>query len=142
MREPGSVEARSLMQIGSALAGVAIENSMLGAAHAAANPLTAHFGLVHGIAVGVMLPHVVRMNGLEAEVAAAYARLSPDKAMADQLSDWLQMAGLPSRLRDCGVVDAASLAPLAAEAAAQWTAQFNPVAVETADFARLYQAAW
>jgi alcohol dehydrogenase class IV len=52
------------------------------------------------------------------------------------------MAGLPSRLRDCGVVDAASLAPLAAEAAAQWTAQFNPVAVATADFARLYQAAW
>lgn len=142
MREPGLVEARSLMQIGSALAGVAIENSMLGAAHAAANPLTAHFGLVHGIAVGVMLPHVVRMNGLEAEVAETYARLSPDKAMADQLSEWLQMAGLPSRLRDCGVVDAASLAPLAAEAAAQWTAQFNPVAVETADFARLYQAAW
>jgi alcohol dehydrogenase class IV len=79
---------------------------------------------------------------VETEVAEAYARLSPDKVMADQLSDWLQMAGLPSRLRDCGVVDAASLAPLAAEAAAQWTAQFNPVAVATEDFARIYEAAW
>ena len=38
------------------------ENSMLGAAHSAAKPLTARFGVVHGEAVGMLLPHVVRFN--------------------------------------------------------------------------------
>src|SRR6266436_162906 len=59
---PNDLEARGRMLLGAALAGMAIENSMLGAAHAAANPLTAHYGIVHGQAVGMMLPHVIRFN--------------------------------------------------------------------------------
>ena len=62
MRKPDDVEARQNMLLGAHLAGAAIENSMLGAAHAAANPLTAKFGIVHGVAVGMMLPHVIRYN--------------------------------------------------------------------------------
>src|SRR5205809_2548601 len=62
-KDPQDLEARGRMQLGAAFAGLAIENSMLGAAHSAANPLTAHFGIVHGQAVGMMLPHVVRVNG-------------------------------------------------------------------------------
>src|SRR4051812_15678701 len=42
---PDDLEARGRMLWGAALAGLAIENSMLGAAHAAANPLTAHYGI-------------------------------------------------------------------------------------------------
>ena len=55
------------MQLGAFFAGSAIENSMLGAAHALANPLTAHFGTVHGRAVGVPVDHprdAVRRKGL------------------------------------------------------------------------------
>src|SRR5581483_3029469 len=62
LRRPQDLQARGAMQLGAHFAGVAIENSMLGASHACANPLTAHYGLTHGIAVGVMLPHVVRWN--------------------------------------------------------------------------------
>ena len=51
------------MQLGAHLAGLAIEQSMLGAAHACANPLTARFGLTHGVALAILLPHVVRWNG-------------------------------------------------------------------------------
>ena len=51
------------MQLGACLAGLAIEHSMLGATHALANPLTAHYGIVHGQAIGLMLPHVIRFNG-------------------------------------------------------------------------------
>ena len=51
--------------LGAAWAGLAIENSMLGASHALANPLTARFGIAHGQAVGVMLPAVIRFNGEE-----------------------------------------------------------------------------
>ena len=50
------------MQLGACFAGLAIENSMLGAAHGLANPLTAHYGIPHGQAVGLMLPHVIRFN--------------------------------------------------------------------------------
>jgi len=57
------LEARSGMQLGACLAGLAIENSMLGAAHALANPLTAAYNIVHGEAVALMLPHVIRFNG-------------------------------------------------------------------------------
>ncbi len=63
MLDPGNLEARAAMQLGAAYAGVAIENSMLGASHALANPLTATYGTAHGQAVGMMLPHVVRFNG-------------------------------------------------------------------------------
>ena len=50
------------MLIGAHLAGAAIEASMLGASHACANPLTARYQVVHGVAVGLMLPHVIRFN--------------------------------------------------------------------------------
>src|SRR5262249_1885937 len=59
LERPAALEARAAMQVGAFLAGTAIENSMLGATHACANPLTAHYGITHGVAVGVLLPHVV-----------------------------------------------------------------------------------
>ena len=50
LQHPADLEARGAMQLGAHLAGVAIEQSMLGAAHACANPLTARFGITHGVA--------------------------------------------------------------------------------------------
>src|SRR5207249_2605584 len=83
---PKDLEARGRMQLGAAMAGMAIENSMLGAAHAAANPLTAHFGIVHGQAVGLMLPHVVRFNGQDPLIRHAYAELAsaPEIARSEE----------------------------------------------------------
>ena len=43
--EPQNLAVRAEMQLGACLAGLAIENSMLGGAHALANPLTATFGI-------------------------------------------------------------------------------------------------
>jgi len=63
LAEPKDLAARGEMQLGACFAGLAIEHSMLGAAHALANPLTANFGIVHGEAIALMLPHVVRFNG-------------------------------------------------------------------------------
>ena len=62
LRQPDDLDARGAMQIGAHFSGVAIETSMLGACHACANPLTAHYGLTHGVAIGVLLPHVIRFN--------------------------------------------------------------------------------
>jgi len=145
----GRIEARSAVQFGAALAGLAIENAMLGAAHALANPLTAAHGVVHGQAVGVMLPHVVRFNG--PACGAAYAPLLADVGIAatpadaaGTLGDWLTgllaTARLKTSLHGLGI-EAPDVAALAAAAAGQWTGSFNPRAVAAADLAALYEAA-
>ena len=152
---PRDLEARGRMQLGAAFAGLAIENSMLGAAHSAANPLTAHYGIVHGQAVGMMLPHVVRFNGEEPEALKAYAELAsaPEiacvsdgheqalDALIAHLESLLDLAQIPRSLADCGV-ERRMIPTLAEEAAKQWTATFNPRPVTTKDFIGLYEAAF
>ncbi|MDB6018773.1 MAG: iron-containing alcohol dehydrogenase [Pedosphaera sp.] len=154
LRDPKNMDARGRMLLGAALAGTAIENSMLGAAHSAANPLTAHFGMVHGQAVGVMLPAVVRFNGRDAAARLAYAELASAAeiacvsdgletalaALIARLETLLNLAKMPRSLSECGVKHS-QIKALAAEAAKQWTAGFNPRPVTEADFVELYEAA-
>jgi alcohol dehydrogenase len=150
LRQPEDLEARGEMQIGAHFAGTAIENAMLGACHACANPLTAHYGLTHGIAVGVMLPHVVRFNaavvgGLYADLAHETGLTNGDEsaageALARRLADVLRTAGLPATLSECGV-SRGILPVLAEEAAQQWTGRFNPRPVGEAELLHLYEAA-
>jgi alcohol dehydrogenase len=139
LREPGDVTARGMMLLGAAYAGIAIENSMLGAAHSCANPLTAYFNVVHGEAVGVMLPHIIRFNAALPEIAAIYAGYF-DGDLADRVSELLWEAKMPRRIGEYGVTEA-DLSKLAALAAKQWTAQFNPRPVGEADFIELYRSA-
>jgi alcohol dehydrogenase len=138
------------MLLGAHLAGAAIENSMLGATHALANPLSAHFGLTHGVAIGVMLPHVIRYNGEAAggwygELAAdADVCDSDDPRAAERLAahveSLVERSGLPTSLSQCDV-DPARLDQLATEAAAQWTAGFNPRPVDRESLKELYACA-
>jgi alcohol dehydrogenase len=142
------VAAREAVQLGAAWAGLAIENAMLGAAHALANPLTAAHHVVHGQAVGLVLPHVVRFNA--ASCGAAYAELLRDigidakpEAAGDQLASWLSQlvatSGLSTTLSALGIT-APDVSTLAAAATTQWTGGFNPRPVTSDDFARLYEA--
>jgi alcohol dehydrogenase len=150
LRIPTDVTARGLMQLGANLAGLAIENAMLGAAHACANPLTAHYGLTHGIAVGILLPHVIRFNipaagALYADLAHESGLANGDggaggEALARRLTELLRLTGLPTRLSACGV-SPGIFGVLAEEAAAQWTGKFNPRPVSEADLLALYEAA-
>jgi len=150
LREPDNVEARGAMQLGANFAGTAIENSMLGACHACANPLTAHYGLTHGIAIGVLLPHVVRFNApvvgpLYGDLVHGAGLLNGDwgaaaDVLARRITELEQRAGLPTTLSACGI--AADILPvLAEEAAQQWTARFNPRPVSEADLREIYAAA-
>ncbi len=145
----GDVAAREAVQLGAAWAGLAIENAMLGAAHALANPLTAAHRVVHGQAVGLMLPHVVRFNA--ASCGVAYAELLRDigidavpETAGERLAAWLShllaASGLQTTLSGLGIA-APDVPALAAAAATQWTGGFNPRAVTIDDFARLYEAA-
>ena len=150
LKEPQNLSARGAMLLGSHLAGAAIENSMLGATHALANPLSAHFGMIHGNAIAVLLPHVVRYNS--SVVGLLYGRLAEDAKLCDRqdpeagdllalyLRNLATKAGCPSTLAGCEGV-AALLPTLAGEAALQWTGKFNPRAVDESSLLELYRCA-
>ena len=155
LKQPADLAARGRMLLASAYGGTAIAQSMLGAVHSAANPLTAHYGIVHGQAVGMMLPFVVRFNSKDPHTLQNYVDLAASvglarrsdepaeslDAMLARLCELLAAAEMPDSLKDCGVAHDA-LPKLAEEAARQWTANFNPVKINAADFLALYEAAF
>jgi alcohol dehydrogenase len=148
--DPKHRDARGAMLLGAHLAGAAIENSMLGATHALANPLTAHYGITHGLAIGIMLPHVIRYNSRVAN--ADYGQLAIDgglcaaddpqagEKLAAHICRLVAAAGAPGTL-DAFQVERSKLGMLAAEAAEQWTGKFNPRPVDAGALEELYRCA-
>ena len=137
-RRTGHMTAWSDMLLGAHFAGAAIELSMLGAAHALANPLTAAHGIAHGSAIGVVLPSVIRWN---AEVIGElYQELDPrgGEGLAARVEELRAFAHLPSRLEPLGIEerDLPGLAKLAAE---QWTGEFNPRPLDPKSIQTLYE---
>jgi alcohol dehydrogenase len=170
LEESGDLIARGAMLLGAHEAGIAIEQSMLGATHACANPLTARYGTTHGIAIAVMLPHVVRWNakhvngryrdliravksnaatgryvtaGRTWEPAARPTGDADDagERLAARLDELRRTAGLPGTLRELGV-PRDGLSTLASDAAAQWTGTFNPRPFDAASALDLYERAY
>ncbi len=149
-KEPGDLDGRARMLRASAYAGLAIEHSMLGAAHSLANPLTAHLGLPHGQAVASALPAVIEWNAEDPEVRSIYNALVGG-AVFEPEEHWPEDGGgnlagcIRWRMRESGMPetlpelrgDDGRIALLAAEASRQWTAQFNPRAVDEAAFTAL-----
>jgi len=137
LNQPDNLEARGAMQLGAFYAGLAIENSMLGATHACANPLTARYGTAHGAAIAMLLPSVVRWN----EVAARHDYVSLHEELAHRLEELAEAGGLRSNLRAIGISEA-ELPELASEAAAQWTGTFNPRPFDKQGAIEIYQCAY
>ena len=145
LSHPDDIEARAAMQLGAYYAGVAIENSMLGAAHACANPLTAHYGTTHGVALAILLPQVVRWN---AEVAGnRYTELvgssegDAGEKLAKKLEQLAAAGDLSARLSMVGVPKD-DLEMLAEEAVRQWTGSFNPRAFNASGALEVYRWAY
>lgn len=149
LTDPTDIEARGAMQLGAYFAGMAIENSMLGATHACANPLTAHYGTTHGTAIALLLAPVVRWNAVAAgDRYAELLRISgkgdcsdPAEDLALRLEQLAISGGLHSRLREAGVPES-DLSELASEAAEQWTGKFNPRPFDIHGALEVYQCAF
>jgi alcohol dehydrogenase class IV len=151
LESPDNLEARGAVLLGANYAGCAIENSMLGATHALANPLTSQYKITHGIAIGIMLPHVIRFNSrvvseLYGELANDLQLCSVDSpeagaVLADYVTDLVQKSGLPGNLRELDV-DPHRFGDLAEEAKSQWTGQFNPHPVDIHSLKELYACAY
>ena len=145
--QPSDLDARGAMHLGSFYAGIAIEQSMLGAAHACANPLTAQYQLTHGVALAILLPHVVRWNTQKND--SLYAGLvdsdiPSDQAgtrLAERLADLSRAGGFPTDLQTAGI-QMDDLASLAESAGAQWTGTFNPRPFSESEALEVYQCAY
>ena len=145
--QPSDLDARGAMHLGSFYAGIAIEQSMLGAAHACANPLTAQYQLTHGVALAILLPHVVRWNTQKND--SLYAGLvdsdiPSDQAgtrLAERLADLSRAGGFPNDLKTAGI-QMNDLAGLAESAGAQWTGTFNPRPFSESEALEVYQCAY
>lgn len=151
--QPADLQARSAVLLAAAWAGTAIENSMLGVAHSCANPLTAHFKIAHGAAVGLMISAVIRFNRIDPVAESNYAAV----ARAANLSSAAPTSAVDTLLRRVNsLLDAAGISPsleaagipwdrlpeLAELASRQWTAAFNPRPVQPSDLLQIYQVAY
>jgi len=148
LESPADLVARSEMQLGASLAGMAIETSMLGAAHATANPLTARHDITHGQAVGLMLPAVIRMNGtvhaqwyaeLMREIDPLVDTGEAPERLARLVTDWVRMAGLATSLSELSIPNS-GIEAFVDDALRQWTGTFNPIPLDSDRTRQLYHS--
>lgn len=148
LSHPHDTTARAHMQLGAYFAGVAIENSMLGATHACANPLTRRYGTTHGMAIAVLLPAVVRWNSAvvedryrELRALSRQGQNNGDADLARRLEELVAAGGLHVNLRSLEV-PLGDLSLLAEDAATQWTGRFNPRPFHAAGALEIYERAF
>lgn len=97
------IVARGQMLIASNMAGTAFSNAQVGLVHAIAHTVGARYGIHHGLANSIVMPHVVRFNA--GEVAAAYRPIAEalgvavggmsDEACAEEVAS--RLSGLAAR---------------------------------------------
>ena len=111
------VVARRQMQIAALLAGWAFSNAMVGLVHAMAHSLGAVCRIPHGLANGILLPHVMRYNldeipELTADIGAALGVAAHDMdssglamAAADKMEAFAKSVGFVQGLKALGVTE-------------------------------------
>lgn len=79
----GDEHAREEMHNAATLAGMAFGNAFLGIPHSVAHKLGGEFGLTHGIAIAITLPHVIRFNAKLPEKIAVWPKYEYFRANKD-----------------------------------------------------------
>ena len=151
MKNPENVEARGYLLIASTMAGMSFINAFTGGVHATAHALGALYGIPHGLANSIMLPHVmtfnleenparfvliadamgVKIDGMTPEQAA--------RAAVQAVKDLQKSVGLTQTLKDFGVPeDREALQPLIDLAMGDSQLPYNPRDLEEDDVYNLY----
>jgi alcohol dehydrogenase len=128
LRMPEDLESRAAMLLASHLAGLAVEQSSLGPAHACAQPLVRNFTLAHGVAVALVLTSTLEW-------------LEERTSLVPRLRQLAAAAGLPATLQDAGIPEHA-LPRLAEEASAQWSGRFGSRSLDADSALEIYRAAF
>jgi alcohol dehydrogenase class IV len=143
-------EARGNMLVAASLA----ININLGAVHALSHPVGAHYGVPHGVANAIHLPHVIRFNSVGAgDIADRFRDLNEllgleaggsdeevGETLAGHVSELVARLGLPTRLSETGVPEEA-IPTLVEGAVGDAASLLNPREVGEDDYAELYRRA-
>jgi alcohol dehydrogenase class IV len=150
VQTPEDEDARGNMLIAANL-GITIS---LGSTHAMSHPCGAHFGVPHGVANAINLPHVIRFNAEGgSDIANRYRDINElfglesggsDEAVGDtlatHLTELVARLGLPTRLSEAGVPEDGI--PLLVEGAVgDGTTLLNPREASEDDYEELYKRA-
>jgi alcohol dehydrogenase class IV len=149
-RGPEDEDARGNMLVAASLA---ITHN-LGSVHAMSHPVGAHFGVPHGVANAIHLPHVIRFNAAGGgETADRFRDLNEllglesggsDAAVGDALAghigELVARLGLPTRLAEVGVPED-GVDVLVEGALGDGTTLLNPREPSEDDYAKLYRQA-
>ena len=126
----------------------------LGSTHSMSHPCGAHFGVPHGVANAINLPHVIRFNAEGgADIAARYRDLcglldletggsgpAVGDALASHVEGMTERMGLPSRLSQVGVPEE-GIPDLVEGAMGDGLSLLNPREPTEEDYEQLYRRA-
>jgi alcohol dehydrogenase len=123
----------------------------LGSVHAMSHPAGAHFGVPHGVANAIHLPHVIRHNAAgDPEIADRYGDIGDvlgidgasdiGEALAAHITELVARLGLPTRLSQAGVPED-GIPALVEGAMGDGTTLLNPREMGEEDYEALYRAA-
>src|SRR5436305_2454930 len=150
VHEPGDDDARGCMLVAASLA-ITIN---LGATHSMSHPCGGQFGVPHGVANAINLPHVIRFNAAAggpaadgyrdvSEVLGLEAGGAGDEVgdrLASHLADLAQALGLPTRLSLVGVPEE-GIPVLVDGAMGDGCTLMNPRDPSEEDYEELFRAA-
>jgi acetaldehyde dehydrogenase/alcohol dehydrogenase len=163
------LEARSAMANAATIAGLAFSNAFVGACHALAHSIGGRFGIAHGRANGIFLPHVLRYNasiprkfmpapGYRAYVAPEkYAQISyilnlhghgeeeRREKLFERVDRLLDEVGIPRSLEEAGIERKEfeeALPDLVRNAFADPSCRTNPRIPMIAELHELFEAGW
>lgn len=153
-REPEDLESRTDLAFAALVGNLCIRYSGgVGAAHGLSNPLSAHYGLHHGLTVSVLLPSVMRFNGPPSnksaqELARALnldGRELSDNVLWEAIINTVEQlqasVKLETSLRQCGVPQQ-DFVRLALEASTDPDTGGNPREVTPEVAANIYNHVW
>jgi alcohol dehydrogenase class IV len=126
----------------------------LGSVHAMSHPAGAHFGVPHGVANAIHLPHVIRFNARGGESIAGRYRdigellglatggsgVDAADALAAHITELVGRLGLPTRLSQAGVPES-GIPALVEGAMGDGTTLLNPREAGEDEYAELYAQA-
>ena len=150
----GDETACERMALGQYVAGMGFSNVGLGLVHGMAHPLGAFYDLPHGVANGILLPHVMAFNSARTgekfrDIARAMGvpgidAMSLDEAREAAVATVAELAGdlgVPARLSAVGVVER-DIPDLAAAAFSDVCTACNPRYATLRDIIDLYTAVY
>lgn len=145
------IEAASAMMTGSMFAGIAFAWARLGNVHAMSHPVSAYFGVAHGVANAILLPVIVEYNALadhgRYEKIYNYIREGKGPAkdfkpqmLVDEIRSLNAQLGIPASLSAVGVTED-KIPAMAEDAMKSGNIAVNPRQSTIRDIIALYHKA-